>query len=60
MKITTMNDIREGSVVRVNGRSVVVLGIEENGKNGKDVFDYERNGEGYWAYVSEISKVEAY
>jgi hypothetical protein len=58
----------EGSVVRVKGgfgsesaSTVTLVGVEYDGKNGRDTIDYlDEDGDGRWAYTDQIVNVITY
>lgn len=67
MKAITLNSLREGSIVKVatafgSGRVVTaeVTEVEEDVKNGLPGICYTTNGEGGWAYLSQVKKVVTY
>jgi len=64
----TIEQIRVGSRVRVRGgfgsepaRTVTVEGVDADIKNGRPGIDYtESNGNGRWAYLTQVEQVEVY
>jgi len=63
LKRVMLSDIREGSIVRVrdnfgNGspRTVTVLGVDEDIKNGLPGIDYDDS----WAYLTQVDRVVKY
>jgi hypothetical protein len=64
----TVDDVREGSVVVIRSgfgsepaETVTLEGVEADIKNGRAGCDYtDRNGEGRWAYLSQIVRVVKY
>ena len=64
----TLDDVRLGSVVVIRSgfgseapETVTLEGVEEDIKNGRPGCDYvDRNGEGRWAYLSQIVRVVKY
>lgn len=63
-----LKDIREGSIVVVRGNfgsgpreTVTVVGLDEDIKNGLPGIDYDTaDGDGHWAYLSQVSSVVTY
>ena len=61
----TADDVEVGSVVRIRSgfgtegpETVTLLGVEFNGKNGRDTCDYvDRNGANRWAYTDQIERI---
>jgi hypothetical protein len=64
----SIKDLRAGSIVILrpdfgsgNPVQVMITGVEEQGKNGKDVVDYVYpDGARRWAYTHQIDKVIEY
>lgn len=63
-----LKDLREGSVVYVRGSfgngapvRATVIDVCEDVKNGYPGIDYETaDGEGYWAYLDQVVRIEKY
>jgi len=63
LKRVMLSDIREGSIVRVRDnfgmgspRTVTVLGVDEDIKNGLPGIDYDDS----WAYLTQVDRVVKY
>ena len=60
--------LKSGSVLRVRGgfgtgaaKTVTLVGVEHEGKNGRDVIEYiDKDGEEHWAYLDQIVSVITY
>ena len=61
----TADDVEIGSVVRIRSgfglespETVTLLGVEFNGKNGRDTVDYvDKDGANRWAYTDQIERI---